>query len=231
MRALQAIFRIGGVRGQRRWVLAITVVLLTVVAVGSDPCGPPPKKTTTPPPPSRSWRWDIVSIDSTTTPPTIRAGGMATAVANDGSSITFNSATGTFRPNAATRRFSAIAKDGSGSWTTFDSTGAQVSAGTFTVRRGPAAFGPLPGTLTGVTDTIGDISLARAGFLLVDVEYSDGDRGLLGIACAFKSSPPAATDSPATAYEGVMATKGSTEYLSVGMPNSTVFHCVVGPCS
>jgi hypothetical protein len=138
-------------------------------------------------------------------------------VAAGGSTITLTGS-GFFRKQPATARFSAIAAKGGGNWQTFDSAGTPTGSGTYTVLTGPAFFQQTAGTFpASLTDSIGNAADARAGMMVVEVEFSDGDRGVLGVFCSLYGSP-------ATNLEGSTVTKGTAEYLTIGTPNLTVFH-------
>ncbi len=200
---------IGKMGIDRRWFLGFLGLLISVLMTGVPGHAQA----------SARMRWDIVSVDTSTTPPTVNAGGSAVALAGDSMTSLTLTGTGFFRKLPPTTRFSAIAKEGGGTWETKDSTGTSTGKGAYTVKKGPAFFVKVPGTFSGVTDTIGDITKAGAGLLIVEVKYDDGDRGVLGVACSLP-------DSPATAFEGVIATKGSTEYLTIGSPNLTLFHVI-----
>jgi hypothetical protein len=165
---------------------------------------------------STKMRWDLISISGGVA----SAGGTDTAMAHDGSTIALTGS-GFFRALPGPARFSAIASEGGGNWQTFDSTGAPTGTGTYTVLRGPAFFHETAGAVpASITDTIGDKADARAGILFVEVEFSDGNRGILGVFCALPGAP-------ATNYEGFTVTKGTAEYLTIPPPpNFTLLHVV-----
>ncbi len=212
MRVLQG--RLAGVKmgSDRRWFLAVCGVLPLLVAIE----GPAQAQT------SVNMRWDIISVDFATG--TAIAGGSASALANDRSEITLTGS-GFFRKTPQTTRFSAIAKQGGGNWETFDNLGNSTGSGTYRVLRGPANFQLALGTPPLPNDTIGLLADARAGLLLVDIKYSDGDRGILVLSCHLDGTPN-------TVFEGITATKGFTDYWVRLKPvpmvdgNRTVFHIV-----
>jgi hypothetical protein len=126
-------------------------------------------------------------------------------------------------------RFSAIATSGSGTWQTFDPTGAFTGSGTYRVLSGPASFQLASGSLPAVVvDQIADKEDVHAGLARFDIEYSDGSRGWLVISCI------APVGSPSTIVEGITASKGFVDYWNVvpAVDNSvpgtglTLFHVV-----
>ena len=170
-------------------------------------------------------RWDIVSFSSLS-PPTLVPGGTASALAADGSMITVTGR-GTFvaTPGA---RFSAIATSGSGTWQTFDPTGASTGTGTYQVLSGPGTFQPASGSLpAAIVDQIAEKEDVRAGLARFDIQYSDGSRGWLVVSCFLPIG------SPSTIVEGVTASKGFVDYWNVvpsvdSVPGTglTLFHVV-----
>jgi hypothetical protein len=205
MNAYGKLFPCLGRLANRRWALQLVglLVLLPAMAVIAEAQA------------STRMRWDLVSVSGGV----VSAGGMDTSVAKDSSTITLTGS-GFFRKLPAAARFRAIAAEGGGNWQSFDSTGTPTGSGTYKVLRGPAYFqgttGALPASLS---DTIGDSADARAGMLVVEVEFSDGDRGVLGVFCALPGAP-------ATNFEGFTVTKGTSEYLTIGTPHFTLFHVV-----
>jgi hypothetical protein len=161
-------------------------------------------------------RWDLVSVSGGV----ISAGATDAAVAEDGSTINLTGS-GFFVKLPGTARFRAIAQHGGGTWETFDSSGTSTGNGTYTVLRGPAYFQGTTGALpAALTDTIGDKANARAGMLIAEIKYSDGDRGVLAVLCALPGAP-------ATNVEGFTVTKGAAEYWILGpAPRFTLFHVV-----
>ena len=93
-----------------------------------------------------TYRWDIVNIPNSN-PPTVFEGGFASALANDGSSITLTGH-GTFEP----REPDAVT--GGGAWTTYAPGGTTVTGnGTYRVQQ-LVRFDLAPGVLTGAVDKI-----------------------------------------------------------------------------
>ncbi len=165
-------------------------------------------------------RWDIISIN----PPadlTLDPGGIASALANDGSTITLTGS-GTFvAPAGGGGTSSAVT--GGGTWATAGPIG--VDSGTYTVT-GLVRWEEAPGTLPSppVIDDIGNAADARSGLVVLRIAYSDGSRGILVVGCQL----PVGT--PATVFEGVTASKGFVDFWNRVPPvpgvdaNRTVFH-------
>src|SRR6266849_251983 len=105
-------------------------------------------------------RWDIISIDFSVTPHPVTAGGVASALANDGSKITLTGS-GTFHsgdPEDVT---------GGGTWQTFANGGASTGSGTYQVT-GLDRFVVAPGTPPTINlDRIGTAAEARAGLVFL----------------------------------------------------------------
>src|SRR5437867_12009723 len=98
----------------------------------------------------QKYRWDIISVDFAAA--SINAGGHASAIANDGSTITLTGE-GTF--NAASN-FGNRDVTGGGTWQTFDPSGNSTASGTYQVT-GFVSFTVAPGTTRLPHDNIGDI--------------------------------------------------------------------------
>jgi len=172
-------------------------------------------------------RWDIISLDTTTTPPTVNAGGVAFASAPTHTAppnllrIKFTGA-GTFVAPASGGMSSGVT--GGGTWETFSPADVLTGSGTYRVRRLVSwVFVNLqtPGTLL---DNIGNANERANGTAVLLIKYSDGSRGILGVGC---HGPGA----PAGIHEGVIATKGFVTYWNSEGPtmpfsnkNRTVFH-------
>jgi hypothetical protein len=148
-------------------------------------------------------RWDITTVSGT--PPTIRAGGSAPALAADGSRITFTGS-GTFKPGDSGE------VTGGGTWQT------ATASGTYRVRR-LVAWHEAPGTLPSVVvDTIGRSADARAGLAVLQIRYSDGSGlGKLVVSCHLPIG------SPDSIFEGITASKGFVDYFDPD-PGTTIFH-------
>lgn len=163
-------------------------------------------------------RWDIVSINFTTG--TASAGGIASARANDGSKITLTGS-GTFRSNPGNPQDVT----GGGTWQTFNTSGGSTGSGSYAVT-GLVSFILPPGTFPLPHDNIGNSADARAGLLVVRVDYSDGSEGTLVVSCHFVGTPDAV-------FEGVSASKGFVDYWNREAPpappgdaNRTAFHVI-----
>jgi len=165
------------------------------------------------------YRWDFPIFSLSNGVITVRAGGTASALAQDGSKITVKGF-GTFEvgDDDAT---------GGGTWTTFAADGVTVTGtGNFVVTgliRFVLAPGRLPPTFH---DTIGDVNKTHAGLAHLRVQYSDGSKGILIIGCAAPGAPP-------SMFEGITASKGFVDYWNrlapdessiFGSPNFTLFH-------
>jgi hypothetical protein len=166
-------------------------------------------------------RWDIVSVNFASG--TVSAGGMASATANDGSHITLTG-TGTFVAPAGGNG-SSSGVSGGGMWTTYSSKGAVTGTGTYEVT-GLVLWEPSPlppGGPIPLTDLIEPSDRRSTGLAVLRVIYSDGERGILVVSCEGFLSP-------ASAFEGITATKGVTDYKSPVPPvagvdaNRTLFH-------
>ena len=75
-------------------------------------------------------RWDIPSVDFATSPLTLSPGGHATAIANDGTSITLTGS-GTFSSNSGKPQNVT----GGGTWESFAEDGTATGSGTYQVTR------------------------------------------------------------------------------------------------
>ena len=165
-------------------------------------------------------RWDIVSNDFSTVPPTASPGGVASALAEDGSMITLTGS-GTFVAPAGGAGRSGAAKGG-GTWETFDAAGMSTGSGTYEVT-GLVLWEQGPGTPPLPIDLIGDIAEASAGLAVLTIEYSDGERGILVVSCHLVGTPD-------SVFEGVNASKGFVHYYDNVTPlpgvdaNRTLFH-------
>src|SRR5436190_24313785 len=111
----------------------------------------------------QKYRWDIISINFAAA--SINPGGFASAIANDGSTITLTGE-GTF--NAASN-FGNRDVTGGGTWQTFDSSGTPTASGTYQVT-GFVSFTVAPGTPPLPNDNIGDRVDNRAGLLFVTIQ-------------------------------------------------------------
>jgi hypothetical protein len=158
-------------------------------------------------------RWDIVGVDTSTTPPTIVAGGTDIAAARDGSTINVTGS-GTFVVGESDE------VTGGGTWTTVASDGTTTTgSGTYKVT-GLVRFDLAPGTFTSLPllDGIGNAADARAGLAVLRIAYSDGSRGILVVSCHLGGTPD-------PVFEGITATKGFVDYLS-RKSGATLFHVI-----
>jgi len=159
----------------------------------------------------QKYRWDIISVDFSTG--TLSAGGQASAIANDGSTITLTGE-GTF--NSASN-FGNRDVTGGGTWQT--STG----SGTYKVTSF-VSFTVAPGTPPLPHDNIGNLKDNRAGLLFVTIQYSDGSPGVLTVSCHLVGTPD-------SVFEGIRVSKGFVDYWNGNAPpappgnaNRTTFH-------
>lgn len=159
-------------------------------------------------------RWDIISFDATTTPPTVNPGGFADAMAPDGTTIRL---TGSGRFVSSSGRGSNAASGG-GTWQILPS----GPSGTYQVT-GLADFEFANFQTPGFNDTIGDADERANGNAVLTIQYSDGSQGILGLGCDGPGAPPGI-------YEGVTATKGYVTFDEPLEPapgvdaNRTIFH-------
>ncbi len=130
----------------------------------------------------QKYRWDIISVDFAAA--SLSAGGFASAIANDSSSITLTGE-GTF--NAASD-FGNRNVTGGGTWQTFDPSGNATARGTYQVT-GFVSFTVAPGTSRLPNDNIGNIKDQRGGLLFVTIQYSDGSPGVLAVSCDLLGTP------------------------------------------
>jgi hypothetical protein len=163
-------------------------------------------------------RWDIFSLDFAAG--TASPGGVASALAEDGSMITITGS-GTFvAPVGGTGRSGAT--KGGGTWETFDAAGVSTGSGTYEVT-GLVLWEQAPGTFPLPTDLIGDITETSAGLAVLTIEYSDGERGILVVSCHLVGTPD-------SVFEGINASKGFVHYYDNVTPlpgvdaNRTLFH-------
>jgi len=161
-------------------------------------------------------RWDIISLQ----PPNVLAGGVASALADDGSMITLTG-NGTFVAPAGGSGRSGAATGG-GTWETQDKDGNVTGSGTYEVT-GLVRWDQAPGTSPPVGDLIGDPAERSAGLVVLSIEYSDGSRGILVVSCHLVGTPD-------SVFEGVNASKGFVHYYDNVAPvagvdaNRTLFH-------
>ena len=179
--------------------LAVLAVVLLMLATGTFAFGQ-----------DQHVRWDIISVDFTTTPNPINPGGFADAIApNNGGRIRLTGS-GTFDGNGGVT--------GGGTWDTFDGNFGtyQVTSVVIFVQ---ANFQMPPPDI----DNIGNPAEASNGYVLLQIVYDDGSQGVLGVFCHGPGAPNGIA-------EGFSATKGSKTYVEVQGPaplidaNRTLFH-------
>jgi hypothetical protein len=169
-------------------------------------------------------RWDIVHVSpipiAPPPPVTFDPGGVASATAPDGETITLTGS-GTFvAPGGSNGGSGAVT--GGGTWTT--STG---GSGTYEVKElvawefasaQPLLIGGFP-----VTDNTGDTTERANGTAVLRIEFSDGQSGVLTVGCHGPGAPPGI-------FEGIATTKGYKTYYNVPAPladvdaGRTLFH-------
>ncbi|TLZ46857.1 MAG: hypothetical protein E6K32_01190 [Gammaproteobacteria bacterium] len=167
------------------------------------------------------YQWDLVRLSLTGgVTLTINGGGIASALAEDGSMITLTgSGTFTVGDEGVT---------GGGTWKTVAADGVTVTGmGNFLVTR-LIRFVVAPGLLpAGAIDTIGTPANAHSGLVHLRIDYDDGSKGILIVSC---HQP---VGSPSTLFEGITASKGFVDYWNhlepVGTPATanagrTLFH-------
>jgi len=164
-------------------------------------------------------RWDIISLDFTTL--TVSAGGVASAIAQDGSHITLTGS-GTFVAPAGGDGTSS-ATTGGGTWQAFAPGAITPSAsGTYSVT-GLVRWDEAPGTFPANVDAIDDVAEAHGGLAVLRIEFSDGSHGVLTVSCHFNGTPN-------SVFEGIRVTKGYVDYWNGTAPvggvnaNRTAFH-------
>jgi len=153
-------------------------------------------------------RWDIMSLDYSTTPITMNVGGVAFASADPMLTIKLTGA-GTFVAPASGGSSGAVT--GGGTWETFES-GMSTGSGTYQVAGLLSwQFANLQGPTPPFIDHIDDNSPRANGNAILRIAYSDGSEGTLGVGC----EGPAA---PEGIQEGVIATKGYVTYWTREAP-------------
>jgi hypothetical protein len=160
-------------------------------------------------------RWDIAGF-SPGPPGTLVTGGADSALADDSTGITLTGS-GTFVAPAGGAGSSGAATGG-GTWQTFDKMGMPTGNGTYRVT-GLVRWDEAPGTLDGAAvDGIAPQYPTRAGLVVLRVQYSDGDDGVLIVSCALVGSPPGI-------FEGITVSKSFLDYWN-RIPGLTLFHAL-----
>jgi hypothetical protein len=169
-------------------------------------------------------RWDIIHVSpipiAPPPPVTFNPGGVASATAPDGDTITLTGS-GTFvAPGGSNGGSGAVT--GGGTWTT--STG---GSGTYKVKELVIwEFASAQSLLIGgfpVTDNTGDTTERANGVAVLRIEFSDGQSGVLTVGCHGPGAPPGI-------FEGIATTKGYKTYYNVPAPPAnadvgrTLFH-------
>ncbi|GAC1435606.1 MAG: hypothetical protein NVSMB65_09610 [Chloroflexota bacterium] len=163
-------------------------------------------------------RWDLIHLNTATTPPTLNPGGVASADAEAMMTIRLTG-TGTFV--APTNGEPSRAVTGGGTWETFEH-GMSSGNGTYWVT-GLASWQFANMQTATFIDNIGNNNARANGNAVLRIAYSDGSQGTLGIGCMGPGAPMGI-------QEGVIATKGYKTYWSRETPvdgvdaNRTIFH-------
>jgi hypothetical protein len=169
-------------------------------------------------------RWDIVSVSPIPIAPppavTFNPGGVATAQAPDGTTITLTGS-GTFVAPSSGGGSNAVT--GGGTWSISGGGG----SGTYKVTGLVSwEFGSQQSLLIGglpVTDNTGDTTERANGTAVLTIEFSDGKSGVLTVGCHGPGAPPGI-------FEGIATTKGFTTFYNVPVPPAnantgrTLFH-------
>ena len=161
-------------------------------------------------------RWDIISLTGGAPPGPINPGGVASAQAPDGDTITLTGS-GTFvSPGGEDEDSHAVT--GRGTWQT--STG----SGTYKVKGLVSfVFANFQSSPPVFIDNIGNLNERANGAAVLRIRYSDGSQGVLTVGCHGPGAPPGI-------FEGIAATKGYKTYYNVQPPvngvnaNRTIFH-------
>jgi hypothetical protein len=153
--------------------------------------------------------WYIINFDTSTSPPTLRPGGQASATTTDGTIITMKGS-GTFSSNSGKPQNVT----GGGTWETFDALGNHTGNGTYKVTRF-VSFALVPDVtpfdLTNATCTDCQV---HASLAVLGIEYSDGSEGVLVLSCL------ASMGTPPSVFEGITATKDFVDYWKPGPGDS-----------
>jgi len=163
-------------------------------------------------------RWDLISVDFSTTPSTLRTGGVAFASADAHRKIKL-SGSGTFVAPESGKPSGAVT--GGGTWETFEDA-TSTGSGTYEVSR--LVDWEFANVQTGTfNDLIGNTNQRANGSAILRIDFSDGSHGILGVGCEGPGAPEGI-------QEGVIATKGFATYWTRQAPmpgvdkNRTLFH-------
>ncbi|MGH2488717.1 MAG: hypothetical protein ACRDFR_03775 [Candidatus Limnocylindria bacterium] len=161
-------------------------------------------------------RWDIISLVGGGSPGPINPGGISSATAPDGDTITLTGS-GTFVAPAGSNGGSG-AVTGGGTWQT------NSGSGTYeVVELVSFVFANFQSSSPPFVDNIGDLAARANGTAVLRIEYSDGASGVLTVGCHGPGAPPGI-------FEGIAVTKGFKTYDAVAAPvggvdaNRTLFH-------
>lgn len=167
-------------------------------------------------------RWDIVNLEVVNGVPTISAGGIATAIAEDGSKITLTGS-GTFTFPSV---IGSTAVNGGGTWKRFSPTGQLTGQGTYMVTNYlffRFASGFLPAA---VDDEIGERDDAHSGLAHLRILYSDGRRGVLIISCNLPGGELSNRFERITVSKEAVGYWNRTDPVTGVNANRTVFHTI-----
>jgi hypothetical protein len=163
-------------------------------------------------------RWDLISVDFTTTPPTLKPGGVARASIDADNKIEFTGV-GFFLALPSGEPTDLVT--GGGTWKTSGPLGG--ANGTYEVVELLNWQGIQNPNSPVFTDVIDTRLLESGGNAILRIRYSDGSEGILGIGCS-------QADSIEGILEGVIATKGYLTYWNREAPTAgvdgdrTLFH-------
>jgi hypothetical protein len=164
-------------------------------------------------------RWDIQHFNTTTTPPTSSAGGVAFASAREPDSLSIKlTGSGTFVGPASGGTSGGVT--GGGTWETFSGT-TSTGSGTYDVVE--LVNWTFSNLQTGTFIDLIDDGARANGVAVLRIRYSDGSEGVLGIGCHGPGAPDGT-------LEGVIASKGHVTYWDAQAPvggvdaDRTIFH-------
>ena len=196
---------------ETRWIFGIAVVLVVLAMT----LGLPVVQAQ-----ATHARWDLISLDTSTAPPTLSPGGIDSAAGAGGIMITFTGS-GTFVAPAGDGG-SSNAVTGGGTWETFDSLGNSTGSGTYQVTE-LVRFEFANFQTGSFIDLIGNTNQRANGSAVLRIEYLDGSQGTLLVGCHGPGAPNGI-------FEGIVATKSFVTYWANQAPvpgvnaNRTIFH-------
>ncbi len=161
-------------------------------------------------------RWDIISLVGGAPPGPLNPGGIASAKAPDGDTITLTG-TGTFvAPGGSNGGSDAVT--GGGTWRT------DTASGTYRVKELVTfVVANRQSSTPAFIDNIGSLTQRTNGTAVLRIAFSDGQSGVLTVGCHGPGAPPGI-------IEGIATTKGFKTYYEVEDPvggvdaNRTIFH-------